>query len=195
MSTSTVSPQKRGDAPDVTTLTDDYTSHAEAIEAAPLPTYRADGLAGQIRAVRDRLDADAAVPAPTLQRLLAVVSEAVGDVTAAEIDRGADRAAGDDADRDAAADRDDDIDREVSDDRDADDSRTPDGVVPGASDASDDAPYRLTPAERDALLETLVELLFTVVETPTEPAETDDATGTDTTTDDSDATTDEPPAE
>lgn len=154
MSTSTASPQKRGGTPDVTTLTNDYTDSADSLADAPLPTYRADELVARVRAVRDSLDAEGAVPGPTLQRLLAVVAEAVGDVTAAEIDR------------------------------DAGDGRTLTGVVPGAGG---DAAYRLTPAERDALLEALIELLFTVVETPTVGRAADDDAGA-TDGDDADAT-------
>ena len=149
MSTSTSSPQKRGGTPDVTTLTNDYTAYADSLADAPLPTYRADALAARIHTVRDRLDADGAVPGAALQRLLAVLAEAVGDVTAAKIDR------------------------------DAEDGRTLADAVPGADG---DAAYRLTPAERDALTETLVELLFTVVETPTVGrAAGDDADATDAT--------------
>lgn len=126
---------------DVATLAADYEETLEALSERPLPSYRVEELRGRVETVLRLLSEQRVVPAAPLQRLLCAVTEAVADV------------------QDATLVADDDGTGRSADDR---------GVgtaVPGADDGS--VGYRLTPTERRATLDTLVRLLFTVVETPT----------------------------
>ncbi|MEZ3144503.1 hypothetical protein [Halobaculum sp. MBLA0143] len=78
---SNTSPSEKHDGTvDVSELCDQYEQHVETVEQLPLPAHRIDSLVAETETVRETLATDGAVPARTLQTLLCVIAEAIGDV-------------------------------------------------------------------------------------------------------------------
>lgn len=65
---------------DVPELCEQYEQHVETVGQLPLPAHRIDSLVAETEAVRETLATDGAVSATTLQTLLCVIAEAMGDV-------------------------------------------------------------------------------------------------------------------
>ena len=78
---SNTSPSEKHDGTvDVSELCEQYEQHVETVEQLPLPAHRIDSLVAETETVRETLVTDGAVSATTLQTLLCVIAEAMGDV-------------------------------------------------------------------------------------------------------------------
>jgi len=119
---------------DAATLAEEYEEYILDIEEQPLPSYRTDEMRVRIEEVRATLAVEDVASAGQLQQLLRTVTEALADVSAAQI---------------------------VS----APTSRDLSQAVPGATGVG--AAYELTETEQQQATNVLLDLLFTVVETPT----------------------------
>ena len=119
---------------DAATLAEEYEEYILDIEEQPLPSYRTDEMRVRIEEVRATLAVEGVASAGQLQQLLRTVTEALADVSAAQI---------------------------VS----APTNRDLSQAVPGATGVG--AAYELTETEQQQATNVLLDLLFTVVETPT----------------------------